>query len=105
MQRYVLAKTITATDAARNFRQVLNEIADTGETFRIERHGQMVAQLGPPGPSTRHFTGGDLTELLQRLPPPDADFAADLAQVRANWRAAATRDPWQVRGSSSTAQS
>jgi len=97
-------KTITATEAARNFRDVLNEVANTGETFRIERHGHMVAQLGPAR-STRRFTGRDLTELVQRVSPPDEDFAADLARIRADWRAAPTRDPWQPWGSSSTAQS
>ncbi len=97
-------KTISATDAARNFREVLNEIANSGETFRIERHGHMVAQLGPAAP-TRRFTGRELVDLLQRLPTPDEDFAADLARVRAERRAAPARDPWQVWGSSSTAPS
>lgn len=88
-------KTISATEAARNFREVLNEIANSGETFRIERHGHTVAQLGPAGP-TRRFTGRELMDLLKRLPTPDEDFATDLGRVRAEWRATPPRDPWKV---------
>ncbi len=100
-----MPKTISATQAARNLRAVLNEIEDTGETFHIERHGRLVAELRPVAVTGWRFTGRDLAELLRRLPPPDPDFGPDLARVRADWRAARSRDPWQVWGSSSTARS
>jgi antitoxin (DNA-binding transcriptional repressor) of toxin-antitoxin stability system len=100
-----LPKTITATAAARHFRAVLNEIEDSGETFRIERHGRMVAELRPVNAAGQRFTGRDLADLLQRLPPLDPDFGSDLARVRAAWPVAPRRDPWEQWESSSIAQS
>jgi hypothetical protein len=88
-----MSKTITATEAARNFRVVLNEVADQRETFRIERHGQPVAELAPIGARLRRFTGRDLVELLRSLPEPDDDFAADLAAIHAEGNTP-VRDPW-----------
>ena len=101
----MVTKTITATQVARHFRAVLNEIEESGETYRIEPHGRMVAELRPVGSTGGRFTGRDLAELLRRLPAPDPDFASDVERVRAEWRAAPSRDPWQARGSSSTPRS
>ena len=100
-----MTRTISSAEAARDFRKVLDEIASTGETFRIEQDGQTVAQLGPPEPFARRFTGKHLAEALSRLPAPDEAFAADLVELRAIRRDAPTRDPWQTWESSSTAQS
>lgn len=100
-----MAKTISATQAARNFRAVLKEIEDTGETFHIERHGRRVAELRPVGVTGSRFTGRDLAELMRRLPPPDPEFGPDLARVRADCQPAPSRGPWQVWGSSSTTRS
>ena len=100
-----MAKTISATQAARNFRAVLKEIEDTGETFHIERHGRLIAELRPVGVTGSRFTGRDLAELMRRLPPPDPEFGPDLARVRADCQPAPSRGPWQVWGSSSTTRS
>ena len=98
-------RPISATQTARNFRAVLKEIEDTGETFHIERHGRRVAELRPVGVTGPRFTGRDLAELMRRLPPPDPEFGPDLARVRADCQPAPSRDPWQVWGSSSTTRS
>ncbi len=89
-----MSKIISATDAARNFRAVLNEVEGHGETFRIERHGQPVAELAPIGSRVRRFTGRDLVELLQSLPRLDAEFAADVADIHARGNTP-VRDPWE----------
>jgi antitoxin (DNA-binding transcriptional repressor) of toxin-antitoxin stability system len=99
-----MTRTLSATEVARNFREVLDQVERSGESVRIERHGHVVAELGP-AESGRRFTGRDLARLLERLPVPDEAFAADLDKIRAEWRATPVRDPWQVWGSSSTAQS
>ena len=79
-----MAKTISATQAARNFPAMLNEIEDTGETFHIERHGRMVAELRPVGATGWRFAGRDLAKLLRRRPTPDPECGPDLARVRAD---------------------
>jgi antitoxin (DNA-binding transcriptional repressor) of toxin-antitoxin stability system len=100
----LMTRTLTATELARNFREVLDQVERSGETVRIERHGHVIAELGP-AESGRRFTGRDLARLLERLPVPDESFAADLAKIRAESRAAPVRNPWQVWASSSTVQS
>jgi antitoxin (DNA-binding transcriptional repressor) of toxin-antitoxin stability system len=85
---------ITATDAARHFRDVLNQIEGTGEIFRIQRHGRSVAEMRPIS-GQRRFTGQDLVDLLRRLPQVDPEFESDLAEIRSEWQAAPLRDPWQ----------
>jgi antitoxin (DNA-binding transcriptional repressor) of toxin-antitoxin stability system len=83
------SKTITATDAARNFSDVLNQVRYQGAEFDIVRGKEVIARLLPAAPP-----GGvpldQLNELLQSLPhlgPREADaFARDiergLARVR-----------------------
>jgi prevent-host-death family protein len=41
-------KRISATEAARNFADVLDRVEQTGETFVIERRGRTVAQISTP---------------------------------------------------------
>ena len=38
-------KRISATEAARNFADVLDRVEQTGETFVVERRGRTVAQI------------------------------------------------------------
>lgn len=41
-------QTISATDLARNTRQILDKVASRGETVIIERNHTMIAQIMPP---------------------------------------------------------
>src|SRR5580765_343395 len=93
-KRRSVTKTISATEAARNFRAVLNDVEGNGMTFRIERHGQPIAELAPVGKHVRRFTGRDLVELLQEVPKLDADFASDVAAIHAEGNTP-VRDPWE----------
>jgi antitoxin (DNA-binding transcriptional repressor) of toxin-antitoxin stability system len=70
-----MTRKMTATEVARNFRSVLDEVERSGESVRIERHGHVVAELGPASAADQHVTWGELCELLRRLGPPDAHFA------------------------------
>ena len=76
-----MTRTLTATEVARNFRMVLDEVERSGERVRIERHGHVVAELGPASAIERQSTWGELVELLRRLGRPDEDFARDLAEA------------------------
>ena len=88
-------KTLTATEAARNFSDVLDKIAD-GESFRITRAGEVVAEFTPARPRT----GRDLRatmELLEAEPGRiaddtlEADIANGLSTMSSDWS-----DPWDA---------
>jgi prevent-host-death family protein len=62
-------RTITATEAARGFSQLLDEIA-AGERITVTRSGVPVATLGPP----QRATVSDLVASLHEVDPVP-DFA------------------------------
>jgi antitoxin (DNA-binding transcriptional repressor) of toxin-antitoxin stability system len=41
-------QTISATDLARNTREILDKVASGGETMAVERNHVMIAQIVPP---------------------------------------------------------
>jgi antitoxin (DNA-binding transcriptional repressor) of toxin-antitoxin stability system len=68
---------LTATEAARAFRALLDRVEREGAGFRIVRHGRAVAELGP----VRRSTAGDLRARLRREPP-DPDWLDDIRFAR-----------------------
>lgn len=70
-------REISATEAARNFSELLDAIEHRGEHFTIVRHGRAIAELEPTGRSR----GKDAKALLRRHRP-DRDWARDLRNVR-----------------------
>jgi prevent-host-death family protein len=70
-------KRLTATDAARRFSEVLDEVEKKRETFVVVRNGKVVAQLGPVAAAS----GRAVKELL-RTRRPDKGWAGELARVR-----------------------
>jgi prevent-host-death family protein len=67
----------TATDAARNFADLLDAVEHRGERFTIVRRGKVVAQLDPLS------TGrGEDVKLLLRRHQGDLAFATDIASGR-----------------------
>lgn len=68
---------ISATDAARNFADLLDAIEHRGEHFTIIRRGKAIAHLEP----ARTGIGEDVKDLL-RHHRPDPDWVEDLADSR-----------------------
>lgn len=68
---------VTATDAARNFADLLDAIEHRGEHFTIVRRGKAIAHLEP----MNRGRGADVKQLLRRHRP-DAGWAHDLDEVR-----------------------
>ena len=68
---------MTATDAARNFADLLDAIEHRHERYTIMRRGRAVAQLEP----VSRGRGADLKALLRRHEP-DSEWSKDLADVR-----------------------
>ena len=58
---------ISATEAARNFSEVLNRVRYRRQTYVVERSGEAVCEIRPVY-QTSGFTGADLVRLLRNLP-------------------------------------
>lgn len=81
---------VTATDAARGFRALLDRVERNGEAFRITRHGAVVAELRP----RRSASGRDLKAMVRRHGA-DPAWRAEIDRVREESNRAGRRDdPW-----------
>ena len=81
-------RTMTATEASRNFSDLLDAI-ERGETVTITRGNHVVAEIGP----ARSRTGADLRSALEHVPPPDERFADHIAAALAHIFVEGN-DPW-----------
>jgi hypothetical protein len=77
-------KTITATAIARKIREVLKASELERAVFQVERHGRLIAEIGPTAHSRRHTRWGDVEPALLAGPQPDADFSADIGGLVAS---------------------
>jgi prevent-host-death family protein len=68
---------ISATDAARNFADILDAVEHRGEHFTVVRRGKAIARLEPARPGL-----GMETKALLRRHRRDASWSEDLASVR-----------------------
>jgi antitoxin (DNA-binding transcriptional repressor) of toxin-antitoxin stability system len=83
-------QTISATELARNTREILDRVASRGETVTIERHQTMIAQIMPP---QRTMTASQALAglVFPTLPPLQAtSWLADSKDGFGN----VVRDPW-----------
>ena len=80
-----MEKTVTATEATRDFSELLNRIKFSGESFIIKRGGKPVASMGPVRKKKALRPLKDLREILNALPrmgdDPEA-FEKDLLRIR-----------------------
>jgi antitoxin (DNA-binding transcriptional repressor) of toxin-antitoxin stability system len=91
-----MAKTISATDAARKFSDILNHIV-RGERYTIARGGKPIAALGPVGAAATKLTLAEAVELLKELPSLGKDVDGFARTVRQAIRRAPRppkRSPW-----------
>jgi antitoxin (DNA-binding transcriptional repressor) of toxin-antitoxin stability system len=71
-------RRLTATEAARGFSDVLDQVEHDGETFLVERHGRVIASVAPAAAAS-----GRSVKALLRAQPVDARWLEDLAALRA----------------------
>jgi antitoxin (DNA-binding transcriptional repressor) of toxin-antitoxin stability system len=69
---------LSATEAARRFSVLLDQVEHDGETFLVERRGRVIASVAPAAAAS----GRSLKTLL-RAQPVDEAWPADLAALRA----------------------
>lgn len=81
-------RTMTATEASRNFSDLLDAI-ERGETITITRGHHVVAEIRP----AKRRTGADLRAALENIPPPDDKFSGDIADALALISGEGA-DPW-----------
>ena len=89
----MIERTISVTEAVRNFSDLVNRAFYRGESVTLIRNGVPVARLTPAGPAT--LSAAEAAERWPTLPhlePADAEaFAADLTAARRTLPAAADR--------------
>ena len=69
-----ISKTINATEVARNFSDVLNQVKYQGTTFDVIRGRDVVARIVSAGPASG-LKVSDLSNLFAKLPHLDEDDA------------------------------
>jgi antitoxin (DNA-binding transcriptional repressor) of toxin-antitoxin stability system len=87
-------KSITVTEAARNFAECVNRAHYQSVTFLLLKNGSPVARLGPV--DSKICLGRDLAEALFRIPLPDNEARAwrqDLQTARKTIKAPG--DKWR----------
>jgi antitoxin (DNA-binding transcriptional repressor) of toxin-antitoxin stability system len=70
-------RRLTATEAARRFSDLLDQVEHEGETFLVERRGRVIASVSPAA----GVSGRDLKDIL-RGRPTDSGWAGELTQLR-----------------------
>ena len=93
-----MEKHITATQAVRDFSEVLNTIKFKGVHYIIERGGKPVASMKPIDEKTDLKTLGELNALLKKLPRLNEElnaFSKDLDDIRKDQPPMATEDLWE----------
>lgn len=83
---------VSATEAARNFSELMNRVRYRGESFVVERGGQPICEILPVRPPK--FSGAELAELLRSLPKPDQEYLAIVEDLIAKQPTVA-KSQWQ----------
>ena len=65
-------RTVTATEAAKNFGAIVDRVREDRVVYTVERSGKPVAQIGPV--ASRRFSVRDFVELLESAPKADEEF-------------------------------
>jgi antitoxin (DNA-binding transcriptional repressor) of toxin-antitoxin stability system len=86
------SRVVSATQAARSFSELLDRVCYRGESFVIERGGELVCEMSRVKPP--HFTGADFLSLVRSLPKPDPRFW-DTVKEATRQRRAVPESPWE----------
>ena len=72
-------RTVSATEAARNFSELISRVCYKGETYLVERGGKAMCQLVPV--EARRCTGADLLTLMAELARPADEFLDAVEEI------------------------
>ena len=93
-----MEKRISATQAVRDFSEVLNTIKFKKVHFIIERGGKPIASMKPIDEKMDSMTLGELKNLLKKLPRLDKEldaFASDLEEIFSSQPLMSTGELWE----------
>jgi antitoxin (DNA-binding transcriptional repressor) of toxin-antitoxin stability system len=93
-----MEKRISATQAVRDFSELLNAIKFKGVHYIVERGGKPIAFMKPVDEKTDAMTLDSLKALLNKLPRLEEEldaFARDLEAVSRNQPLMSTEDLWE----------
>jgi antitoxin (DNA-binding transcriptional repressor) of toxin-antitoxin stability system len=83
---------VSATEAARNFSEIISRVCYRGDTYVIEKGGKAMCEITPV--EIRSCTGADLLAVLATLPRPDEEFLAAVEEVSRR-QAPIGPSPWE----------
>jgi len=84
---------ITASEASRNFSDILNRVKYKGEVFVVERNGERVCRIGPADVEWKSAPA--LADSWARLPKPDPGFWDDVEEgIRQMNQPLPVTSPW-----------
>jgi antitoxin (DNA-binding transcriptional repressor) of toxin-antitoxin stability system len=84
---------VSATEAAKNFGRLVDQVRETRTTYVVERGGTPVARISPV--EGRVLTLADFKALVSRLPRADPDYLDGVAGVSAaHSKPRVRRNPW-----------
>jgi prevent-host-death family protein len=93
-----MEKSVTATEAVRDFSGILNLVRFRGDTYIVNRGGKPVARIGPVEEPQVKKTLKELGALLDGLPKLGKElgsFEEDLNLVRKAQPSLPGEDPWE----------
>jgi antitoxin (DNA-binding transcriptional repressor) of toxin-antitoxin stability system len=93
-----MEKRISATQAVRDFSEVLNTIKFKGVHYIIERGGKPIACMKSIDEKVDPMTLAELKNLLKKLPRLEEEldaFASDIAEINNNQPLIPTGDSWE----------
>ena len=93
-----MEKRISATQAVRDFSEVLNTIKFKGVHYIIERGGKPIASMKSIDEKIDPMTLGELKNLLRKLPKLEEEleaFASDMEEISRNQPLMSTEDLWE----------
>ena len=82
---------VSATEAARNFSELINRVSYRGDRFVVEKGGKPMCELSPV--ETRGCSGAELLSLLTTLTRPAEEFLDAVEQLTLH-QAPVERSPW-----------
>ncbi len=91
-REYRSQRRVSATEASRNFSDILNRALYRGESFIIERGGEPVCEIRPAASSSFKVT--DLVVLLRDLPSIDEEFLNTVQEISRS-QPSVPGSPWE----------
>jgi len=71
-------RSLTATEVARRFSELLDAVEERGESFLVVRRGRTIARIAPAAAAN-----GSAVKKILRTTPPDGAWLGELRELRA----------------------